>query len=246
MARRSAEEMRSAILLQRARSIDTARFAEAAAILDQCQDRCGRKRSLSCWSMRCRSHSMRSSKHSSHVLSMTPRPSHARDGMKSVVALLDPILHAGDDARLRPVFEQSWQLWSSSERIRRQRSRRSNPMQRHTATNSGCSDSRAAAEIGGRAEMQTLRVAAQEAWRHEWTGLESLGQAYASLASGDADSLAAAGAQASDTAVLRGMSKGFIDRRTNADRSDIGGSNTTDTNCQGYRRRDGPARGFSR
>jgi eukaryotic-like serine/threonine-protein kinase len=215
MARRSAEEMRSAILLQAREALVQRRFAEAAAILDQCQGTVRTKEITELLE-----YALQESQHEQQQ-ALVARSFHdaqtlARDGRhEEVVALLGPILQASDDTRLRPIFEQSLTV------VEQQRADQEAALQAvQPYAEAHCYEQAVAvilalpAGIGGLAEMQTLRVAAQEAWRHEWTGLESLGQAYASLESGDADRLATAGTQASDTAVLRGMRKGFIDRRT--------------------------------
>lgn len=217
MARRSAEEMRAAILLEAREALTQRRFADAAAILEQCQGNV-RTQEITELLDYARQESQHEQQQALIARSFHDAQTLAREGRhEAVVALLGPILQSGDDTRLRPIFEQSLMV------VEQRRADQEAALQAvQPYAEKHCYEQVVAVilalppGIGGLAEMQTLRAAAQDAWRHEWTGLEALGHAYASLESGDADRLVSAGVQASDTAVLRGMSKGFIERRARA------------------------------
>jgi serine/threonine-protein kinase len=217
IARRSAEETRSAILLEAREALTHRRFADAVVILEQCQGAVRTNEIVELLEY-ARQESQHEEQQQVVARSYLDAQALLREGShEEVVALLSPVLRRNDDARLRSIFEQSLAL------VEQAKAERAAALARvKVFADAGCHEQVVALiqslppAIARTPELQSLLARAQQAWRQEWTQLEALGQGYAALESADADRLARAAVQPEGSPILQRMCAAFAGRRTAA------------------------------
>lgn len=214
IARRTTEETRGSILLQAREALTQRKFADAVEILEQCQGPI-RTNEISELLEYARQESIHEKHQQLIARSSVAAQALLRDAKyEEVVSLLAPVLQKVDDDRLKSIMEQAQSVLDQRKA-------------EHAAAldlvkpyvDAECHEQVAAliqtlpSEPLCTAEIQSLRVTSQQAWKREWTQLEALGKAYAALASGDLDRCTPGG-QPTDSTVLEGMNKLLSGRRT--------------------------------
>jgi serine/threonine-protein kinase len=217
IARRSAEETRSAILLQAREALTQRKFSEAVTILEQCQGAVRTNEIVELLEY-ARQESQHEEQQQVVARSYVDAQALAREGRHDeVVALLGPVLRRNDDARLRSIFEQSLAV------VEQSKAEQAAALVRVKAfADAGCHEQVVAlvqslpAAIARSSEIQSLLARAQQAWRREWTQLEALGRGYAALDSADADRLAIAAVNPAGSPLLQRICASFASRRAGA------------------------------
>ena len=213
IAQRTAEETRNAILLQAKDALKQRKYSEAVTILDQCQGSL-RTNEISELLDFSREEAQRDQRQ--QVIGRVYAEAQAliRDERyEETLTLLGPALESGEDARLRGMFEQAQNA------LEQCRAEHAAALELVTPFAKGEYHEQVIALIQGlpsrpaaSTEIQTMRVASQEAWKQEWTLLEKLGQAYAALASGEVNSVPEV-KEAKNSTALHAMNRAFANRR---------------------------------
>ncbi len=213
VAQRTAAETRNAILLQAKEALKQRRYSEAVTILDQCQGSL-RTNEISELLDFAREEAQRDQKQQFLGRIYAEALALQRDERyEEMVALLAPALESSDDARLRGMLEQAQSV------LEQRRTEHAAAIELLKPFSNGEYHEQVIALIQGlpsrpanSTEIQTMRVASEEAWRQEWVQLEQLGRAYAALASGEVDN-APELKEAKNSAALQAMNRAFANRR---------------------------------
>jgi eukaryotic-like serine/threonine-protein kinase len=215
IARLSAEETRNAILLQARDALNQRRFADAVRVLEQCQGAI-RTAEIDQLLEYARQEARQDAQRQLVAGSYAEAQMLLRDERyPEVVALLTPVLQTEDDPRLRSLLDQAQRILDQRYAEQSSALAAVKPF-----ADAGCHEQVVAAvatlpaDRKASPEIQALQSAAQKAWMLEWTHLEALGHAYATLASADSDSIALVASDPTSSPLLGEMFRMFSARRT--------------------------------
>jgi hypothetical protein len=215
IARLSAEETRTAILLRARDALNQRNFAVAVRVLEQCQGRL-RTAEIDRLLAYAREESRQEAQRQLVAASYAQAQTLLLDQrFQEVVALLAPVLQQTDDAHLRDLLEQA-----QSALDRRRAEQASALATVRPLAAAGFHEQVVAAVQAlppnprASPEIQALQAASQQTWTQEWARLEALGQAYVTLASADPESISLAEPDPADSPLLAAMFGLFSARRT--------------------------------
>jgi eukaryotic-like serine/threonine-protein kinase len=215
IARLSAEETRNAILLRARDALNQRRFADAVRVLEQCQGPI-RTPEIDQLLEYARQESRQEDQRQLVARAYADAQTLLREEKyPEVVALLTPVLQAENEPRLRNILEQAQRILDQRHAEHCSALAAVKPF-----ADAGCHEQVvAAAEAlpGGRnahPEIHALQSTAQKTWMLEWTRLEALGHAYATLVSADSDSIALVANDPTSSPLLGEMFRMFSARRT--------------------------------
>jgi hypothetical protein len=213
IVQRTVAETRNAILLQAKDALKQRKYSEAVTILDQCQGSL-RTNEISELLEFAREEAQRDQRQQVIGRVYAEALALIRDERyEEALTLLGPALQSGEDVRLRGMFDQAQSA------LDQRRAEHAAAVELVTPFAKGEYHEQVIALIqglpsrpGASTEIQTLRVASQEAWMQEWALLEKLGQAYAALASGEVNSVPEV-KEARNSTALHAMNRAFANRR---------------------------------
>ncbi len=212
IARLSAEETRNAILLRARDALNQRQFADAVRVLEQCQ---GPMRTAEIDQLLeyARQESRQEEQRQSIAHSYAEAQTLLREEKYAeVVELLTPVLQTENEPRLRTLLDQAQRVLDLRNAELSLALAAVKPF-----ADAACHEQvvAAARELPNTSpEIQALQSASQKAWLLEWARLESLGHAYATLASADSDSIALVAYDPAGSPLLGEMFRMFSARRT--------------------------------
>ena len=215
--RMSTEEARAAILLQAREVLKERRFARAVEILEQCKPPI-LTREIGELLDYARQESQHEEQQQRIVRSYAQAQSLLREEKyEDLVRLLAPITQASNDPRLQSMLDQAQRVIEERRAEQAAALRQLKPF-----ADAGCYEQVVAmiqsmpSVICDTPEIQALYHASETAWTQEWTGLETLGRAYAALQSGDWDAVGASTNVLDNSTLLQQMRKLLLARSTTA------------------------------
>jgi serine/threonine-protein kinase len=210
----SAEEARSAVLLQAREALRNRKFARAVEVLEQCRPPVLTPEIAELLEFARQESRQEELRRVVALACADGQTLMQEERYQDLVDLLTPIARESDDPRLRAILDEGRRALEQ----RRAEQVAALDWVRPFAE-AGCHEQVAGvieslpASISGSAEVQALLRASQSAWMQEWAGLEKLGRAYAALQSGEPEAIRLDVGEVGDSTLAQRMGKMVCSRR---------------------------------